>query len=71
MKPESTQTAVSVWVLLKLGLNNNHKSTGLNPYTVMMEGEVYSSLALAQQAQTFEALKNSIKYEIFHLEFPL
>lgn len=71
MKPELAQTAVSVWVLLKLGLNNNHKVSQLNPYTVMMDGEVYNSLESAQQAQTFEALKNGIKYEIFHLEFPL
>lgn len=72
MLPESTKTSIEVWVLLKLGLNGNNPKHGYgNPFTVMMDGEVYNSLALAQQAQTFEALKNGIKYEIFHLEFPV
>lgn len=72
MTPEHNQTKVDIWVLAKLGLNSrNPKYEQGSPYTVMLDGEVYTSLAQAQSAQTYEVLKSSIKYEIFHLEFPL
>ena len=71
MRPEQTRTHQDVWVLMKLGMNNNPKNGYGQPWTVMTDTDVYTSLESAQQAQTFEALKNGIKYEIFHLEFPL
>ena len=71
MRPEPAKTHQDIWVLAKLGLNNNPKQGYGTPWTVMLDGDVYISLESAQQAQSWEALKNGIKYEIFHLEFPL
>lgn len=71
MKPEPNSTHVGLYVLVKLTTNNMPKYGIGSPYTVMLESNVYSTLEEAQQAQTYEALKNSIKYDIFHLEFPL
>jgi hypothetical protein len=71
MKPELNQTHVGLYVLVKLTTNNMPKGGYGSPYTVMLESNVYQSLEDAQQAQTYEALKNSIKYDIFHLEFPI
>ena len=71
MKPEQPQQQIDVWVLAKLTPSLMPKgSYGIKPYSIAYEQEVYFSLADAQQAQTFTALKDGIKYEIFHLEFP-
>lgn len=70
MKPEQEQTHIDLWVLVKLHTNNIPKGGMGKPYSLAFE-DVYPSLAEAQQAQTYEALRSSIKYEIFHLEFPL
>lgn len=66
MRPEANKTQTDIWILVQLGVGINASK----PYTVMTHNECYYTLAEAQQAQTFEALKHSIKYHIFHLEFP-
>lgn len=71
MQPEHNQTKIDVWVLVKLTIANTPKGGFGKPYTIMTDSDVYMSLAEAQQAQTWEALKNGISYSIFHLEFPL
>jgi hypothetical protein len=70
MKPEPRQEYLSIWVLVKLQPNNIPRGGAGNPYSLVFE-DTYYSLEAAQQAQTYEALKSTIKYEIFHLEFPL
>lgn len=70
MLPEPLQTKIDLWVLIKLHTNNIPKGGLGKPYNLVFE-DVYHSLEEAQQAQTYEALKSSIKYEIFHLEFPV
>jgi hypothetical protein len=67
MKPEPRQEYLSVWLLAQIGAVNH----SIPPYTVVTDSQVYMSLKDAQEAQTFQALRSSIKYEIFHLEFPL
>jgi hypothetical protein len=70
MKPEQHKSYIDIWVLAQLG-TVHHTSAQDSPWTVVWEPNVYNTLASAQQAQTFMALKSNVKYEIFHLEFPV
>jgi hypothetical protein len=70
MRPEQRNEYLSVWCLIKLQANNIPRGGAGNPYSLVFEDTHYT-LESAQHAQTFEALKSGIKYEIFHLEFPL
>ena len=67
MKPIARPEFIDIWMLVSLGVGiNQHKA-----HTIMTHNEIYYTLDEAQKAQTYEALKSGIKYEVFHLEFPI
>lgn len=72
MKPVKNTGHYSVWMLARLLANGNYYPQGYGcPYTLDHNNNLFTTLESAQQAQTYEALKNGAKYEIFHLEFPV
>ena len=71
MKPEQTKPQIDLWILAKLTTTNTPPNGYGNPYTVYTNNDVYPTLEAAQHQQLFEMLKNGVKYEIFHLEFPV
>lgn len=73
MKPEQALTHIDIWILTSLQANTNWVQGMVGtPWTLhSSSSDCYPSLELAQQAQTFEALRHGRRYHIFHLEFPL
>ena len=71
MKPENSKTHLDLWILAKASPINVPRGGVGSPWSIMYDNDVYMTLEAAQQQQTFEILKNNMKFEIFHLEFPL
>lgn len=71
MKPEQNKIDIKLYTLALLSTNGMPSGGYGSPYSIIYGNNVYESLEDAQKAQTYEALKNGIKYHIFCLEFPL
>lgn len=71
MKPEQHLTEIKLYTLATVTTNGMPHGGYGSPYSIIYGNNVYETLDDAQRAQTYEALKNGIKYHIFCLEFPL